>query len=193
MSFLSTDYKQQLDDHLVFSSLKNLNQLRAFMELHVYAVWDFMSLLKSLQAIIAPHGSPWLPNRNTQVVRLINEIVLEEESDLARPNVENEYASHFDMYLSAMDEIGASTEEITHFISEVEARGIEDDDDVTISSPVGEIQMKAWVTDIVLPGVVHAPHGWEVANINSLFPDDNLDPISGYPTFKSSLCQVAKH
>ena len=55
--------------------------------------------------------------RNTQVVRLINEIVLEEESDLARPNVENEYASHFDMYLSAMDEIGASTEEIKHFIS----------------------------------------------------------------------------
>ena len=83
MSFLSTDYKQRLDDHLIFKSLTNLNQLRAFMELHAYAVWDFMSLLKSLQAIISPHGSPWLPNRNTQIVRLINEIVLEEESDLA--------------------------------------------------------------------------------------------------------------
>jgi len=76
--------------------------------------------------------------------------------------------------------------------ADAEARGIEDDDDVSISSPVGEIRMKAWVTDIVMPGVVHAPHGWEVANVNSLYPDDNLDPISGYPTFKSSLCQVVK-
>jgi len=126
MSFLSADYKQRLDDHLIFKSLTNLNQLRAFMELHVYAVWDFMSLLKSLQAIISPHGSPWFPNRNSQIVRLINEIVLEEESDLARPDVDNEYASHFEMYLSAMGEIGASTKEIQAFILEVEACGIDD-------------------------------------------------------------------
>ena len=71
-------------------------------------------------------------------------------------------------------------------------RGISHDDDVMISSPVGTITMKAWLTGTVLPGVVHAPHGWSSANINSLFPDGNLDPISGYPTFKSSLCQVAK-
>jgi hypothetical protein len=126
MSFLSSDYKQRLDNHVIFKSLTNIIQLRAFMKLHVYAVWDFMSLLKSLQAFISPHGSPWLPNRNTQIVRLINEIVLEEESDLARPDVDNEYASHFEMYLSAMDEIGASTDGIKSFVAEVEARGIDD-------------------------------------------------------------------
>ncbi len=72
------------------------------------------------------------------------------------------------------------------------ARGISDGDDVVISSPVASIGMKAWVTDIILDGVVHAPHGWREANINSLYPDDNLDPVSGYPSFKSSLCQVEK-
>ena len=135
MSFFSTKYKIRLDDHLIFRSLTNLKQLRAFMELHVYAVWDFMSLLKSLQAIISPHGSPWLPNPNSQVVRLINEIVLEEESDLARPNVDNEFASHFEMYLSAMEEIGASTKEIKTFILQVEARGIDDVLNAKIAPP----------------------------------------------------------
>ena len=170
MSFLSTDYKQQLYDHLVFSSLKDLNQLRAFMELHVYAVWDFMSLLKSLQAIIAPHGSPWLPNRNTQVVRLINEIVLEEESDLASPNVENEYASHFDMYLSAMDEIGASTEEITHFISEVEARGIEDVLSAKIAPPSVQSFLESTFT-MIRDGEVH-----EIAS-SFAYGRENLVPV----------------
>ncbi len=75
---------------------------------------------------------------------------------------------------------------------DAEARGISDGDDVVISSPVNSIKMKAWVTDIILDGVVHAPHGWREANINSLYPDDNLDPVSGYPSFKSSLCQVEK-
>ena len=75
---------------------------------------------------------------------------------------------------------------------DAKARGIADDDTVKISSPVAEIQMRAWVTDMVLPGVVHAPHGWAEANINSLIPDEGLDPISGYPSFKSSLCQIEK-
>ena len=66
---------------------------------------------------------------------MINEIVLEEESDLARPNVDNEYASHFEMYLSAMDEIGASTKEIKAFILEVEARGIDDVLNANIAPP----------------------------------------------------------
>jgi anaerobic selenocysteine-containing dehydrogenase len=51
--------------------------------------------------------------------------------------------------------------------------------------------MKAWVTSIVPAGVVHCPHGWPGANVNELIPDDGLDPISGFPPFKSSLCQVA--
>ena len=73
------------------------------------------------------------------------------------------------------------------------ARGIEDGDWLEISAPTGSIEMVAWVTDIMAPGVVHGFHGWAEANINSLVPDgDALDPISGYPPFKSCLCQVEK-
>ncbi len=73
-------------------------------------------------------------------------------------------------------------------------RGIEDGTPMAISSPVGRIEVVAWVTDEVLKGVVHAPHGWTKANCNALIPDDMaaLDPITGYPPFKGSLCQVTR-
>lgn len=76
--------------------------------------------------------------------------------------------------------------------ADAEGRGIREGDWIEISSPVGVIEMKAWVTDIVQPGVVHAFHGWAGHNINELIPDDGLDPVSGFPPFKSSLCQVRK-
>ena len=73
------------------------------------------------------------------------------------------------------------------------ARGILDEDSIEISSPIGRIKVVAWVTDAVLKGVVHAPHGWVTANCNALIPDSEaLDPITGYPPFKSSLCQVER-
>ena len=72
------------------------------------------------------------------------------------------------------------------------ARRIEDADAVLVSSPRGTVTFRAWVTDVVAPGVVHAFHGWAEANINDLMNDATLDPISGFPAFKSSLCQVRK-
>ena len=73
------------------------------------------------------------------------------------------------------------------------ARGIKSGDKVTVFSPRGEVSVKANVTDIILPGVVHLPHHWPFeANANILCDDINLDPISGFPAFKSQLCQVKK-
>ena len=72
------------------------------------------------------------------------------------------------------------------------ARGVTDGDAVLVSSPRGAVTFRAWVTDVVAPGVVHAFHGWAEANINDLINDATLDPISGFPAFKSSLCQVRK-
>ena len=94
------------------------------MELHVFAVWDFMSLLKELQAKLAPHGSPWLPNQNTQAVRLINEIVLEEESDQALPDSSDTFASHFQIYLNSMREVNADTTLIEKFIEMIQCHGL---------------------------------------------------------------------
>ena len=75
---------------------------------------------------------------------------------------------------------------------DAKARKIQDGDRVEISSPLGAIHLKAWVTEVVPVGVVHAFHGWADADINELIPDEGLDPISGFPPFKSSLCQVGK-
>jgi anaerobic selenocysteine-containing dehydrogenase len=69
-------------------------------------------------------------------------------------------------------------------------RNIGQNDWIEVASPVGQIEMKAWVTDIVPRGVVHAFHGWGDHNINELIPDKGLDRISGFPPFKSSLCEV---
>ena len=116
---------KRLEAHSVFSKLNTLDELRVFMEHHVFAVWDFMSLLKRLQEIYVPHGSPWVPQSDGNVVRFINEIVMEEESDQAYNSDGKRYVSHFEIYLDAMKEVGASTDSINYFLSEVRTSGLE--------------------------------------------------------------------
>ena len=99
---------QKLENHPIFTSLNTLDELRVFMELHVFAVWIYV-IAQRTAGKIAPHGSPWLPNQNTQAVRLINEIVLEEESDQALPDSSDIFASHFQIYLNSMREVNADT------------------------------------------------------------------------------------
>ena len=117
--------RESLFKHPVFQSVTTLPRLRIFMEHHVYPVWDFMSLLKSLQSKFAPHGSPWLPDGNGDIRRFVNEIVTEEESDEALPNSDTQYISHFDMYRKSMHEVGANTREINNFISCVVMNGLD--------------------------------------------------------------------
>ena len=116
---------EELKRHKVFTNLNTLDELCLFMEHHVFAVWDFMSLLKKLQEIYVPHGSPWIPNSNGNVVRFINEIVMEEESDQSYGSDGETYSSHFEIYLQAMKEVGASTNLIEDFLSSVRLHGIE--------------------------------------------------------------------
>lgn len=115
--------KSQLENHhlLIGDSLYDVRKLRTFMEHHVYAVWDFMSLAKSIQHIICPSGPLWLPKKSYNSVRFINEIILAEESDI---NTNGGYISHLDLYLLAMEEIGADTSKFKKFLSIVEKFGI---------------------------------------------------------------------
>ena len=69
-------------------------------------------------------------------------------------------------------------------------RGIRDGEPVQVRSPRGAVRFVARVTDRIKPGVVHCAHGWSGANVNELTDDRHLDPISGFPPFKSSLCEV---
>ena len=110
--------RQQIINHKVYAKINDLKDLKVFMEYHIYAVWDFMSLLKSLQINLTCTSIPWFPVGNANTRSLINEIVAGEESDI--DNV-GDKKSHFEMYLDAMQQCGADTSQFELFINALKA------------------------------------------------------------------------
>jgi hypothetical protein len=108
--------KNALLNHALYREIHSLGALRLFMEHHIFAVWDFMSLLKALQARLCCVGVPWLPAADPQATRFINEIVLAEESD---EDGQGGFISHFGLYLRAMSRCGAETRTIDRFVEEL--------------------------------------------------------------------------
>lgn len=91
-------------------AIHTVEQLRIFMQHHVFAVWDFMLLLKALQHEIAPSGTPWLPPRYACSAGLVHQLVAEEECDCLPSTLGGpRHLSHFEIYLLAMDEVKADT------------------------------------------------------------------------------------
>jgi hypothetical protein len=105
--------RQQIINHKVYSAIKDIDDLKIFMEYHVYAVWDFMSLLKTLQTNLTCTSVPWFPVGSADTRYLINEIVVGEESDV---DINGVRKSHFELYLDAMQQCGANTSKINTFI-----------------------------------------------------------------------------
>ncbi len=102
-------------NHPVYKKIEDLDQLRSFMEHHIYAVWDFMSLLKALQNALTCTSVPWRPVGNANTRYLINEIVTGEESDV------DEFGnrkSHFELYLDAMRQAGADSSVAEKFVDD---------------------------------------------------------------------------
>jgi hypothetical protein len=89
--------------HPLYQNLDSLGAVVTFMEHHVFAVWDFMSLLKSLQRNLTCVQVPWVPAGPPASRRLVNDIVLVEESD----ELGSGFISHFELYLQGMSEAGA--------------------------------------------------------------------------------------
>ncbi len=116
---LENDLKEtrsKLISHPLYQSLDSKEKLILFMEDHVFAVWDFMSLIKALQRNLTCIDVPWTPNSNNFSGKLVNEIVLAEESDV---DLNDNPKSHFELYLESMKLIGANTSLINRFIEEI--------------------------------------------------------------------------
>jgi len=109
--------RQRLNEHPVYGMLRSRDDLACFMRHHIYSVWDFMSLVKTLQAAVAPTRVPWAPVGDPSVRRFINAIVIEEESDLGLPDGSGPaHLSHFELYCAAMREVGADPSRALAFV-----------------------------------------------------------------------------
>lgn len=105
--------RNAVTEHPIYRGLRTERDLITFMEHHVYAVWDFMSLLKSLQRRLTCVDVPWVPSGPPTARRLINDIVLVEESD----ELGDGFTSHFELYRAGMVEAGADTGPIDRLLA----------------------------------------------------------------------------
>ena len=112
--------RQEIINHKVYSVIKDINDLKVFMQYHVYAVWDFMSLLKTLQQNLTCTSVPWFPKGSADTRYLINEIVVGEESDVDLNGIRK---SHFELYIDAMKQCEADTTQIELFIDVLKKTG----------------------------------------------------------------------
>lgn len=108
--------RQEIINHKVYALIKDINDLKIFMKYHVYAVWDFMSLLKTLQNNLTCTSVPWFPRGSADTRYLINEIVAGEESDV---DLNGQRKSHFELYIDAMKQCGADSNKIEIFTDEL--------------------------------------------------------------------------
>jgi hypothetical protein len=108
-----TEARDQLVNHPLYAELNSPERAKLLMKHHAFAVWDFFSLLKRLQREVSCLDVPWTPSGTPDHGRFITEIVLAEECD---EDIGEGYISHFELYLRAMDEVGADRGPIDGFI-----------------------------------------------------------------------------
>ena len=144
--------RQTLIEHPLYENIRTLGDLHIFMQYHVFAVWDFMSLLKSLQRSLTCVDVPWVPRGSADTRYLINEIVIGEESDVDQTGKRK---SHFELYLDAMAQAGAETNSISSLVSAVAtgtpiSKALKD-----ISIPIGAREFTSNTFDIINNTATH--------------------------------------
>lgn len=148
-----TQLVDRLQTHPLYGAITSQHALRVFAEHHVFAVWDFMSLLKALQMALTCVRVPWTPAASGRTSRLINEIVLGEESDVLP---DGDFGSHFALYRAAMQEIGASTASVDHALSLID-EGVSVSDALTrASAPPAVVPFVRTTFSIIADGRTHA-------------------------------------
>ena len=135
--------------HEMYARLDSHEAIVTFMEHHVFAVWDFMSLLKSMQRGLTCVQVPWVPTGPAASRRLINDIVLVEESD----ELGGGFISHFELYLQGMSQAGANTAVIEPFVDVIRAGTpvLEALEAVPVPGPAAEFVRNTWTFIQTLP------------------------------------------
>jgi hypothetical protein len=162
-----TPARNQVVQHKLYGSLEDVEAIRVFLQHHVFAVWDFMSLLKSLQRNLTCVELPWVPSGPTGSRRLINDIVLVEESDELRGG----FISHFELYVEGMTEAGADTTSITEFIALLRAGTpvLDALDKAHVPAPSAEFVRLTW--RLIESAPVHAQAAAFAFGREDLIPD----------------------
>ncbi len=122
----------RLLSHPMYREIDTRARLQRFMEMHVFAVWDFMSLIKRLQRELTCTELPWLPPRFPGPARFVNEVVLSEETDFG---LDGQPKSHLALYLEAMDEVGADTGVFRAFLARLREGEAPDSSLASVSVP----------------------------------------------------------
>ena len=185
------DARAEVVGHALYARLSDRAAIGAFLEHHVFAVWDFMSLLKSLQRNLTCVELPWVPPGPTGSRRLINDIVLVEESDELRGG----FISHFELYVAGMREAGADTAVIDEFIALLRAgvpveRALEK---AAVPAPAAEFVALTW--DIITNAPVHCQAAAFAFGREDLIPDmfeqvvSVNETVGGLDTFVDDLAR----
>ena len=162
-----SEARDKVVQHPLYANLDTHESLVTFMEHHVFAVWDFMSLLKSLQRELTCVTVPWIPTEHRSSRRLINDIVMVEESD----ELGDGFTSHFELYVDGMREAGASTAAVDKLVvllrDGVDVRAALDQ--AGVPKPAAEFARTTW--DIIETAPVHCQAAAFAFGREDLIPD----------------------
>ena len=160
--------REVLLSHPVYSQIKDFEGVQDFAKYHVFAVWDFMSLLKSLQIGLTCVSLPWIPVGSANTRFLINEIVCGEESDV---DEQGNRVSHFELYLSAMRQMGANTSKMDQLLRLLQSDRPIKDCIEAVDLPVQVKQFLHFTFEIAMHAPLHVKAAVFTFGREDLIPD----------------------
>ncbi|WP_298737271.1 DUF3050 domain-containing protein [uncultured Chitinophaga sp.] len=160
--------REQIVQHPLYQRMQQMDDIRVFMQYHVFAVWDFMSLLKSLQQQLTCTTIPWVPSGSAATRFLINEIVTGEESDIAP---DGSRLSHYELYLRAMEQAGADTGAMQQCLQQLQSGKKIDEALHTASIPTAAQTFMQHTFNLIFHAPVHVQAAVFTFGREDLIPD----------------------
>ncbi|MDP1817326.1 MAG: DUF3050 domain-containing protein [Leadbetterella sp.] len=183
-------FRNDIINHELYLNIKDIEDLKVFMEFHVFAVWDFMSLLKSLQKNLTCTTIPWMPKSTGEIRYFINEVVIGEESDL---DINNVRKSHFEMYLEAMEQSEANSDSIQALIENLHSFGRLDLGLNAAKAPKFVQDFVKYTFKVIKNKSLHLQAGIFTFGREDLIPDMFLSIIKDMPSHISSKVTKFKY